>query len=49
MPLDPQVAAVLEKIRAAGNAEYWQMTPGQARAWHDRKAGILDIAPEPVR
>ena len=24
------------------------MTPAQAREWHNRKAGILDIAPEPV-
>lgn len=48
MPLDPQVAAVLEKIRLAGNPEYCQMTPAQARDWHNRKAGILDIAPQPV-
>ena len=48
MPLDPQVAAVLEKIRQAGNPGYWQMTPEQARDWHNRKAGILDIEPEPV-
>ena len=45
-PVDPQVAAVLEKIRLAGKPEYWQMTPAQAREWHNRKAGILDIAPE---
>src|SRR5690242_9959815 len=48
MPIDPQVAAVLERIRLAGNPEYWQMTPQAARDWHNRKAGILDIAPEPV-
>ena len=48
MPVDPQVAAVLEKIRIAGNPEYWQMTPAQAREWHNRKAGLLDIKPEPV-
>jgi acetyl esterase len=48
VPLDPQIAAVLEKIRLAGNPEYWQMTPAQAREWHNRKAGILDIKPEPV-
>jgi hypothetical protein len=24
MPLDPQVQAVLDKIRDAGNPEYWQ-------------------------
>jgi acetyl esterase len=48
LALDPQVAAVLEKIRLAGNPEYWQMTPAQARDWHNRKAGLLDIKPEPV-
>ena len=48
MPLDAQVAAVLEKIRLAGNPEYWQMTPQQARDWHNRKAGILDIKPPRV-
>jgi acetyl esterase len=42
------VAAVLERIRLAGNPEYWQMTPAQAREWHNRKAGILDVEPEPV-
>ena len=47
-PVDPQVAAVLAKIRLAGNPEYWQMSPTQAREWHNRKAGILDITPEPV-
>ena len=48
MALDPQIAAVLEQIRLAGNPEYWQMTPAQAREWHNRKAGILDIKPAPV-
>ncbi|MET0167672.1 MAG: alpha/beta hydrolase [Vicinamibacterales bacterium] len=48
MPLDPQVLWVLDRIRDAGNPEYWQMTPEQARDWHNRKAGILDVQPEPV-
>ena len=54
MPLDPQVQAVLDKIREAGNPEYWQMTPQQARDWHNRKgrhsrrearAGLRDQRP----
>src|SRR5258706_5765659 len=48
MSLDPQVVAVLDKIRAAGNPEYWKMSPQQARDWHIRKAGILDIKPVAV-
>jgi acetyl esterase len=48
MPLDLQVDAVLERIRAAGGPEYWQMTPQEARDWHNRKAAILDVAPLPV-
>ena len=48
MSLDPQVQAVLDKIRAAGSPEYWQMSPEGARDWHNRKAGILDVKPEPV-
>jgi acetyl esterase len=48
MPLDPQVQAVLDKIREARNPEYWQMTPQQARDWHNRKAAILDVKSEPV-
>ena len=48
MALDPQVQAVLDKVRAAGNPEYWQMTPEQARDWHNRKAGLLDVKAEPV-
>jgi acetyl esterase len=48
MAVDPQVQAVLDKIRAAGNPEYWQMTPEAARDWHNRKAGLLDVKSEPV-
>jgi len=48
MPLDPQVLVVLEKIRAAGSPEYWQITPGDARDWHNRKASLLDVEPKPV-
>lgn len=48
MPLDPQVEYVLDLVRKAGNPEYWQMTPEQARDWHNRKAAILDIEPQPV-
>jgi acetyl esterase/lipase len=48
MPLDPQVEQVLALVRAAGNREYWQMTPQEARDWHNRKAGLLDIKPAPV-
>src|SRR5207302_10232843 len=48
MPIDPQVQLVLDKIRDAGNPEYWQMSVADARAWHVRKAGILDIKPVPV-
>jgi acetyl esterase len=48
MPLDPQAAAVLALVRHAGSPEYWQMTPQQARDWHNRKAGILDIKPARV-
>jgi acetyl esterase len=45
MPLDPQAAALLAKVRAAGNPEYWQMTPQDARDTHNRRAGILGIPP----
>ena len=48
MPLDPQVEQVLARIRDAGNPVYWQMTPAEAREWHNRKAGLLDVAPEPM-
>ena len=48
MPLDPQAAALLEKVRAAGHPEYWQMTPQQARDAHNRRAGILGIPPATV-
>ncbi len=48
MPLDPQVAALLAKVRAADAPEYWQMTPAEARDWHERKMGALDVEPVPV-
>ena len=47
MPLDPQVEKMLSGIRAASR-EYWQMTPAEARDWHIRKGGLLDIKPDPV-
>lgn len=48
MALDPQVQYVLDRVREAGAPEYWQMTPEQARDWHNRKAGILDVESAPV-
>jgi acetyl esterase len=48
MPLDPQVQQVLDLVRQSGNPEYWQMSPEEARDWHNRKAGLLDIKPETV-
>lgn len=48
MPLDPQSEYVLELVRNSGRPEYWQMSATEAREWHERKAGILDIKPEPV-
>ena len=39
---------MLARIRDAGNPVYWQMTPAEARDWHNRKAGLLDVAPEPM-
>jgi hypothetical protein len=49
VPLDPQVLWVLDRIRDAGNPEYWQLTAEQARDWHNRKAAIdLDCRPASV-
>ncbi|MBK9116921.1 MAG: alpha/beta hydrolase [Betaproteobacteria bacterium] len=49
MPLDPQVAALLERTRQARYPDYWQLTPAQARAAHERAARVLDVAPAPVQ
>lgn len=48
MPLDPQAAALLAKVRAAGNREYWQMSPQEARDTHNRRAGVLGIPPPAI-
>jgi acetyl esterase len=48
MPLDPQAEYVLWLIRKSDKLEYWEMSASEARDWHDRKAGVLDIKPEPV-
>ncbi|MFO1315018.1 MAG: alpha/beta hydrolase [Burkholderiales bacterium] len=48
MPLDPQVAALLERVRQAGYPDYWQLTPEGARAAHERAARTLDVAPASV-
>ncbi len=44
MPIDPQVQKILERVAAAGSPEYWQMTPQEARKWHDKKATFFDVA-----
>ena len=49
MPLDPEVARLLEKVAQAGQPEYWQMTVQQAREWHHRKAATLDISPVTIQ
>ena len=46
--LDPQAEYVLGLVRQAGNRQYWEMTPREARYWHNRKSGILDVRPQPV-
>jgi acetyl esterase len=48
MPPDPQVQAILDKIRDANTPEYWQMSVAEARALHVQRAGILNIRPAPV-
>ena len=45
-PVNSQARDVLGLIRSAGNPEYWQMTPAQARDWHNRKSGLLDVQAE---
>ena len=47
-PVNWQARYVLGLIRSAGNPEYWQMTPAQARDWHNRKSGLLDVRPKTV-
>jgi acetyl esterase len=46
--VDWQARYVLGLVRSAGNPEYWQMTPVQARDWHNRKSGLLDVKPQAV-
>ena len=46
--LDPQAEKLLQLVRSSGNPEYWQMTPAQARYWHNRKAALLDVPPQPM-
>ena len=48
MALDPQAAALLDKVRAANNPEYWQLTPQEAREAHNRRANVLGIPPATV-
>ena len=48
MPLDPQVAALLARVRQAGYPDYWQLSPAQARVAHERAARVLDAPPAPV-
>ena len=43
MPLDPQVAAVLEAAKKAGVAELWQLSPEEARAEYRRRTERLKM------
>jgi acetyl esterase len=45
MALHPQVEMVLELAARAGNPPYWELTPDQARALHERTAPVLDAKP----
>ncbi|WP_299451854.1 alpha/beta hydrolase [uncultured Pigmentiphaga sp.] len=47
-PLDPQVADLVARIKRANRPPYWQYSPEEARAFHDKASKVLDIAPAPV-
>jgi len=46
--LDPQAERVLLLVRWSVVPQYSEMTPAQARYWHNRKAGLLDVRPQTV-
>jgi acetyl esterase len=48
MPLDPQIADILERVERAGHPPFWQLTPAQARDSYRRAARVLEIAPASV-
>ncbi|WP_132978869.1 MULTISPECIES: alpha/beta hydrolase [unclassified Pigmentiphaga] len=43
-PLDPQVADLVSRVRRANRPPYWQYTPQQARAVHEKASKVLEIA-----
>ncbi|OVZ59995.1 hypothetical protein CDO44_10545 [Pigmentiphaga sp. NML080357] len=47
-PLDPQVADLVARIKRANRPPYWQYTPQDARAFHEKASKVLEIAPAAV-
>ncbi|MDX3905423.1 MAG: alpha/beta hydrolase [Pigmentiphaga sp.] len=47
-PLDPQVADLVARVKRANRPPYWQYTPQDARAFHEKASKVLEIAPAPV-
>jgi len=48
MPLNPEIAQVLDKVARAARPHYYEMTPAAARAAYEKSAPILDIARIPM-
>jgi len=48
VPIDPQVAELLAKLKAIGGSDYWELTPDAARDNHNTNSTKLDYLPESV-
>ena len=46
--LTPAMRALLERMGRAGRPPLESLPPAQARAFYERNAGVLDIAPAPL-
>ena len=48
MPLDPDIATLLDRVRRAGRPPFETMTPVEARLAYRKASRVLDVAPRPL-
>jgi len=49
MPIHPEAQKILDLVEKAARPEYWELTPAEAKANHEKAFPVLDIDPVPLR
>ena len=49
MPIHPEAQKILDLVEKAARPEYWELSPEEAKASHEKAFPVLDIAPVPLK